>query len=219
MLNNEEVILIDKPKGITSFDVIRKLQKELGIKNIGHAGTLDPLATGLLIIGVGSGTKKLNEYLKLSKVYCVDILVGESRTTGDLEGEIIEEAEVTELDEKKVKEVLKGMVGTLKLAVPKYSAIKVDGEPLYKKARRGESFKPPIKEMVVHSAKSYDVSYDSEKKRAIVKAEFNVGSGTYIRSLAEEFGRRIGYPATVAELRRISIGDFKVEDAQNLDSN
>ena len=213
---NENIILIDKPKGITSFDVIRELRKELGIKKIGHAGTLDPLATGLLIVGVGEGTKKLNEYLKLDKVYLVDILVGEKRDTGDLEGKIIEESEVNELDVSKVKNVLQEMVGELTLPVPRYSAIKERGEPLYKKARRGEEFKPSERKMIVYSAKSYDISYDLEKKRAVVKVEFNVSSGTYIRSLAEEFGKRLGHPATVAELRRISIGNFKIEDARSI---
>ena len=114
----DEILLVDKPKGITSFDVIRRLRKKYNIKKMGHAGTLDPLASGLMIIGIGPGTKKLNEYLKLPKTYIADIVVGEKRTTGDQEGEIVEECDVSELDEEGVREVLEGMKGELQLHVP-----------------------------------------------------------------------------------------------------
>lgn len=161
----EDIILIDKPKGITSFDVIRRLRKQLeptlnhAVRGrarrakVGHAGTLDPLASGLMIIGVGPGTKKLNEYLKLPKTYEAEILIGEKRTTGDLEGEIVEECEVSELDEENVKKVLKEMIGELQLPVPAYSAIKRDGVPLYKRARKGEAVDVPIKPMLIRDAK------------------------------------------------------------------
>ena len=143
------IILIDKPKGITSFDVIRRLRRELNIKKMGHAGTLDPLASGLMIIATEKDTKKLNDYLKLPKVYEAEILIGESRTTGDMEGEIVEKKEVNSLEN--VEEILSSLVGSIDLPVPKYSAIKVEGQALYKKARKGMDFKPPIKTMVINS--------------------------------------------------------------------
>ena len=142
---NKKILFVDKPKGITSFDVIRQLRKKLGVKKIGHSGTLDPLASGLMIVGVGDGTKKLSEYIKLDKVYVVDILLGERRTTGDMEGDIIEETEVVNLDIVKVKKIANDMIGIHKLPVPIYSAIKIKGEPLYKKARKGKQITPPKK--------------------------------------------------------------------------
>ncbi len=139
-----DILLIDKPTGITSFDVIRRLRMQykaqgLMAPKMGHAGTLDPLASGLMIIGVGTGTKKLQNYLKLPKVYEASILVGETRTTGDMEGEIVSEKEVKEpIPQEKIQETLAHMIGHLELPVSAYSAIKKDGVPMYKRARKAE---------------------------------------------------------------------------------
>ena len=118
------ILLIDKPKGITSFDVIRALRKKLGMIKMGHAGTLDPLATGLMLVGVGEGTKELGGLLGLPKTYEAEVLLGVKTETGDLEGATMEETAVSEINEGEVKKVLAGMVGTLLLPVPKYSAVK-----------------------------------------------------------------------------------------------
>lgn len=211
----EDILLIDKPKGITSFDVIRKLRKELHGTKMGHAGTLDPLASGLLLVATGKNTKKLNHFLKLPKTYDVEILVGESRTTGDMEGEVIEKSEVDELSEKEVLGVFEGMIGTVSLQVPRYSAIKVGGEPLYKKARRGDEFEPPVKDMIITDIRLLGLK--KEDDYYVVSASMDVGSGAYVRSIAEEVGRRLGYPAVVKELRRTVIGDFVIENARTLD--
>ncbi|XKT74379.1 MAG: tRNA pseudouridine(55) synthase TruB [Patescibacteria group bacterium UBA2163] len=209
-----DIVLVDKPKGITSFDVIRRLRRELNIKKMGHAGTLDPQASGLMIIGIERGTKKLEAYLKLPKTYLARIVVGERRDTGDLEGEIVEEVKVSHLEADAVEEVLHDMVGTLELPVPVYSAIKRDGQALYKRARRGEDVVPPVKAMIVRAATLENIT--QQGNRMHVTVTFDVASGTYIRSLAEEFGRRLGYPATLGDLRRTSIGDFSVEDARSI---
>ncbi|MDP3726068.1 MAG: tRNA pseudouridine(55) synthase TruB [bacterium] len=217
-----EILLIDKPKGITSFDVIRELKKRYGdLKighaqnlKIGHAGTLDPLATGLLIIGVGDGTKKMGDFLKLSKVYEVHILLGIKTDTGDLDGKIIEEKIVSFIDGKEVERIFKNLVGDIVLAVPVYSAVKQKGVPLYKRARRGEIVVPPEKKM--HIERMELLGIVKEGGRIILFAEMEVGSGTYVRSIVEEIGKRLGVPATVKELRRTKIGDFDVRDAQKL---
>ena len=142
-----EILLVDKPKGITSFDVIRKIKKKYGDLKIGHAGTLDPLATGLLILGVGEGTKKMGDFLKLPKVYEAHILLGIKTDTGDVDGKIIEEKVVNFVDEKEVERVFKSLVGDITLRVPVYSAVKQGGVPLYRRARRGEKVVPPEKKM------------------------------------------------------------------------
>lgn len=219
MEKSGNIILVDKPKGITSFDVIRRLRRELGIRKMGHAGTLDPLATGLMIIGVGEGTKKLSEYLKLPKEYVAEVRIGEKRTTGDLEGDIIETMEVNALTEEEVRNALRGMVGEIVLPVSAYSAIKKDGVPMYKRARkaekRGETIDDvPVRTMYVREAELQNVACGGGQ--CVVTVRFNVGSGTYIRSLGEELGKRLGYPATLQNLRRTKIGDFNIEDARTV---
>ncbi len=254
----QDILLIDKPAGITSFDVIRRLHKKFKEQNpsatlrvkMGHAGTLDPMATGLMIVGVGEGTKKLKEYLKLQKVYEAEVMLGVKTTTGDREGEIVEKLGSLEVEKLKksgiqgIPNVLGGIVGKIVLPVPMYSAVKVKGKPLYKYARdrlrkgygesKGENIKPPEKEMEVvrltfggiknveygikggesSSAKAMEGKQESG---VIVKFEVEVTSGTYIRSLAEEIGRRLGVPATLWSLRRTKIGKFRIEDAEKLE--
>jgi len=213
----DDILLIDKPKGITSFDVIRRLRKEFGrgAPKLGHAGTLDPLASGLMLVGVGKGTKKLKEYLKLSKVYEVEVVVGERRSTGDMEGKIVEEKAVGHLDTELIEDTLQGTVGVLILPVPLYSAIKIKGRPLYERARKGEKVELPEKKMHIYWIKLLDVRKENE--RFVLTILLEVSSGTYIRSIAEEIGRRLGYPATVQELRRTKINDFDVNDAKKLE--
>jgi len=211
----DKILLIDKPKGITSFDVIRKLRKKLGIKKMGHAGTLDPLATGLLIIGIEKGTKKLNQFLKLPKVYEVEVLLGKKTTTSDQEGETLEEKPVHDLPPDRIEKILESIQGKITLPVPVYSAIKKKGKPLYKMARRGEKVEVPEKEMEIVWVRLKD--HYREGDGYILKLEMEVGSGTYVRSIAEEIGRRLGYPAMVWELRRTRIGEFKIEDSEKLE--
>lgn len=235
-----EILLIDKPAGITSFDVIRRLRcvylsefnarakdKTFGVTKIpkmGHAGTLDPLATGLMIIGIGTGTKKLQKYLKLNKEYIAKILIGERRTTGDMEGEITEEKKVTEDIEIlrfKISTELLSMIGTCKLPVSAYSAIKKNGIPMYKRARkaalRGEIIKDvPVRDMMVYEAELLDIN--SGDGKAVATVRFLVSSGTYIRSLSEELGRRLDYPATLKNLRRTKIGNFDITEAKILET-
>lgn len=215
----DEILLVDKPKGITSMDVIRRLRKELNIKKIGHAGTLDPLATGLLLVGVGEGTKLLTNLIKLDKEYEAEVLIGESRTTGDMEGKVVAEQVVTELQEREVETALQTMVGTLTLPVSVYSAIKKDGVPMYKRARqaakRGEVVSDvPVREMAVRETEL--IKFMVQNERAVATVRFVVGSGTYVRSLGEELGRRLGYPACLKNLRRTKIGEFSVSNARTI---
>lgn len=215
-----ELLLIDKPKGITSMDVIRRLRRHTGIRKMGHAGTLDPLATGLMLIGVEKGTKKLADLVKLNKEYIAEVRIGERRTTGDMEGEIIEEKKVVELPKAEVVKALTSLVGETELPVSAYSAIKVDGVAMYKRARKAEKAGEvvtdvPVRTMNVQEAEL--LKYEIDGGRAIAEVRFGVGSGTYIRSLAEELGRRLGYPATLQNLRRTKVGKFDIKDAQQIE--
>jgi len=208
-----KIIFVDKPKGITSFDIIRILRRKYKIRKMGHSGTLDPLATGLMIIGIEEGTKELKNLISLNKTYQVSILLGKQTTTGDMEGEIIKNKKVNEINIEKVKEILKRITGKILLHVPVYSAIKVKGQPLYKIARKKgyKSVIPPKKEMEIFWIKIKN--HHEESDYYILNLEMKVKSGTYIRSIAEKIGEKLKVPATVKELRRIKIGKFKVENA------
>ena len=147
----DEILRVDKPKGISSFDVIRILRRKLNIKKMGHAGTLDPLASGLMLVGINKGTKKMHQLLGLSKVYTVDVLLGRSTTTGDMEGAIISEALIDSVNLDDVKKQVENLVGEIALPVPVYSAVKVDGKRLYEYAREGKEVKIPEKVMKIQS--------------------------------------------------------------------
>lgn len=203
-----DILLVHKDKGVSSFDVIRKLRRITGIRKIGHAGTLDPLATGLMIVGIETGTKKLTNYLKFPKTYTAEIRVGMSTTTGDLEGETVNEKHlyVSDMRLADIEQTVLDMKGSHTLKVPLYSAIKVQGKALYAYARAEET--PPYipeKEMTINSIQLLD--HYRSGKYYIVRVKLNVSSGSYIRTLGEEFGRRVGYPATLQKLHRDSIGE------------
>ncbi len=226
MTHDATILLIDKPKGITSFGVVARVRRILGVKKAGHAGTLDPLATGLMLIGVGQGTKALTGLVKLDKEYIAEILVGQRRSTGDMEGIILDEREVVvPVSEEVIRTTLGSLLGPITLPVSAYSAIKVDGVPMYKRARAAEkkgelSDGVPERAMRVDAAEllaNDTIIYDS-KNFQLVTVRFAVGSGTYIRSLAEEFGRRVGYPATLYNLRRTKVGDYSIDNAIELET-
>ncbi len=220
----EEILFIDKPAGITSFDVIRRLRVRLPPKTkLGHAGTLDPMATGLMIIAIGHATKELKKYLKLPKVYEAEVLLGIRTDTGDQEGRQLpitnsqfpNKDKILELSGEDIMKVLGSMEGKLTLPVPRYSAIRVRGKRLYARARKGEEFEPPKKEMEVKKINFQGIR--SREQGVSVMFEVEVASGTYIRSLAEELGYRLGIPAVLWNLRRTRIGKFSVNIAQKLE--
>lgn len=219
------LILIDKPKGISSFTVIRELRRRTGIRKFGHAGTLDPLATGLMLIGVEKGTKLLTDLIGLDKEYIAEILIGEQRSTGDMEGEVLAEKNYQQdLGPGLVLESLESMLGDITLPVSAYSAIKKDGVPMYKRARaaaaKGEVVAVvPKREMKVSEVELLEIKerFVDDKPRLLLTVRFYVGSGTYIRSLAEELGRRLNYPATLFNLKRTKVGKYSIEKAASLE--
>ena len=219
-IENEELLLIDKPKGITSFDVIRILKKNFkeNIKKIGHAGTLDPNATGLMLIGINKGTKKLNDYLKLDKIYIASILFGTSTDSFDVDGKILEEKEINIVDVELVKKMLNQLIGKINLQVPIYSAIKINGKRLYDVARSGnkENIIPPTKEMEVYYVKFLNL--EKEDNKYVLNIELEVKSGTYIRSIVNELSKKLNMPMTLKELRRTKIGNFKIENSYNINN-
>ncbi len=206
----DNIYLAYKPKGISSFQFIQKLKKEIGAKKIGHAGTLDPQAEGLMIVASDSSTKRIGNFLKLDKCYEAEILIGISTDTLDMEGRVVKEKKIKDVDANLVKKTIESLKGELLLYVPLYSAVKVKGKELYKYARAQEEVKLPQKRMNV--LKSEFVSLKRYNGGFLVKANFCVSSGTYIRSLVDEFSKRINIPATLFSLKRTSIGNFSLND-------
>lgn len=219
-----ELLLIDKPKGISSFTVIRQLRRLTGVRKMGHAGTLDPLASGLMLIGVEKGTKKLTGLVGLDKEYVASILLGEQRSTGDMEGEILAERPYAgDVSKEAVLEALGALEGEIELPVSAYSAIKKDGVPMYKRARKAAEKGEVVEDVPLRVMKVFETELLEIKEmktengpRLEMKVRFKVGSGTYIRSLAEEVGRLLGYPAVMSDLRRTKVGEYRIEDAKQI---
>lgn len=202
-----KILLVYKPKGVTSYDVIRMLQKRLGKLKMGHGGTLDPMAEGLLVIGIGKATKELKHILGKEKEYVADIKLGIQTTTDDIEGDIVVKKDFSHVQEEDIKKIVEDLPGTLELEVPIYSAIKKKGRPLYDYARKGQIVDIPVKNMTIYEAEF--LSYE----RGIIKIKFKVSSGTYIRSIAREIGKRLGTVATLCALVRTTIGEYSIREA------
>jgi len=218
------LLLIDKPKGMSSFSVIRQLRRLTGVRKMGHAGTLDPLATGLMLIGVEKGTKLLTGLVGLDKEYVATIMLGEQRSTSDMEGKVLQEKEYAgDVTEKNILTALSSLTGEIELPVSAYSAIKIAGVPMYKRARKAAAKDELISEVPRRIMRVYEALLleqmeilSNGKKRLQLSVRFKVGSGTYIRSLTEELGVRLGYPAVMSDLRRTKVGEYRIEDAKQL---
>ena len=214
-MQEDQIILVDKPAGISSFGVVAKvrgrLKAEFGHKvKVGHTGTLDPFATGLLILLSGKMTKKSTEFLKHDKIYEATLKLGYTSTTGDPEGEIQESSLVGAPDKGLLESVIQSFIGEITQTPPKFSAIKIDGKRAYKLAREGKDFEIPSRKVTIYSIDILDYNYPELKIRC------HVSSGTYIRTLAEDIGKALGTDAYLTALRRTKIADYKVEDAHPL---
>lgn len=203
-------ILIDKPPFITSYDVIRELKRLLKVQKVGHTGTLDPIATGLMILLLGAATKLADYFLKLNKVYNFTIRFGQETDTMDSEGTVIRECDYSKVEINVLKNVVRSFIGDIEQYPPAYSAVKYKGKPLYKYARKGQTV-PIMKRKV----KIINFSVD-ELSLPYGKFTAEVSSGTYIRSIAKSIGDAMGCCAHVTALRRLKIGNFSVEQAVQL---
>lgn len=208
----EGVLLVDKPQGPTSHDVIAQLRRALGTRTIGHAGTLDPMATGLLVVVVGRYTR-LSQYLTgADKAYLAEVTFGARTTTDDAAGEVVERGDPSSLDEERVRRALGGFLGVQQQIPPAYSAIQIGGERLYDKARRGEAVDVPAREVTIHDVETL------EWRPPTVRFVVRCSKGTYIRSLARDLGEAVGVPAHLSSLRRTASGAFTLAEARTLPS-
>jgi tRNA pseudouridine55 synthase len=207
----EGVFNIDKPAGLTSHDVVNEVRRITETRRVGHSGTLDPLATGVLLICVGRATRLVEYLVGQRKRYKASVRLGQETDTFDAEGKIVAEHAVTATRDEIVR-ALGEFKGEINQLAPSYSAIKVDGVPLYKRARRGETPDRPLRQVTIYELEISD--WDSP----VLKIDLTCSSGTYIRSIAHDLGQLLGCGGHLAELRRMSIGDFGQEDALILDS-
>jgi tRNA pseudouridine55 synthase len=207
----EGVLLVDKPTDHTSHDVVARLRGKLRMKRIGHAGTLDPMATGLLVILVGKATRISQYLMSVDKVYSGTIKLGEVTNTQDAEGEVLETRPVPVLSEADIKKALQSFIGDQYQLPPMFSAIKIDGVPLYKRARDGEEVE---REPRFIRVSSYELTrWESPELDFTVHCT----KGTYVRTLAHDLGQRLGCGAHLKSLRRISSGALTLEKALTLD--
>lgn len=208
------VLVIDKPSGITSHDVVDAVRKELGMKRVGHGGTLDPDATGVLLLGVGKATRFLSYAQAAPKRYTAVVRFGSVTSTLDASGEVLTTSPVN-LSEQQVRDALDGFRGDIEQVPPMVSAIKIGGERLYEKARRGEDVDRPPRKVTIYELELREFSAGDETE---VVLDVRCSGGTYIRSLAHDLGQVLGCGAHLRTLRRTEAGGFSIEEAVALDS-
>lgn len=206
------ILLIDKPKGVTSHDVVAMVRRQLGTKKVGHAGTLDPLATGLMVVGIDSGTKLLSHLFGLDKQYRATIRLGQSTATDDAEGDVLSQADASKITKEQIQIELEKLTGEIDQVPSSVSAIKVEGRRAYDIVRSGESV-----ELTARRVKIYRFQLVSEITHVEKFLEFDVlvdcSTGTYIRALARDMGFSLGVGGHIRELRRTMVGEFRIHDA------
>lgn len=205
------LLLIDKPTGMSSFDIIRVLRRQTGIRKIGHCGTLDPMASGLMLMVVGGATKRATELTKLDKTYEAVIALGATSSTGDAEGELttVSGHQPTHAE---VEAAVAAHTGRITQTPPAYSAIKINGVAAYKRIRRGEEVMMPAREVTVYSSRLTAYRYPE------IHLTSEVSSGTYIRTLAADIGATLGTGAYLSGLRRTVVGEYSLDQASQLES-
>lgn len=214
MINPSGILLIDKPANMTSFGVVARIRRALSLMagkkvKVGHTGTLDPFATGLMIVVVGDYCKRASEFSKLDKTYEAIMRLGQTSTTGDPEGEIVDTSKKNPT-QKEIEQVLAKFVGKIEQTPPVYSAIKIGGQRAYKLARKGEEVEMPTRTIEVSRLELLEYNYPH------AKIVCDVSSGTYIRTLVEDIGKTLGTTAYCQKLNRTRVGGWNLSEAQTL---
>lgn len=208
------IIVVDKKKGNTSFDEIREIRKKYNIKKVGHIGTLDPMATGVLPILIGEATKLSDYLMEHDKEYVTTLKLGQKMNTGDSEGNIILEKPIPILSEEKIREVLSSFLGKSNQIPPMYSAIKVNGKKLYELAREGKKIERKAREIEIYGIELIKIKEDNIVKE--IEFKVNCSKGTYIRVLCEDIAECLGTCGYMSELRRTRVGNFTLKDINKL---
>ena len=205
------VLLINKPFEWTSFDVVNKLRYRLKIKKIGHAGTLDPLATGLLIVCTGKMTKRIEEFMGLEKEYTGKFILGKATPSHDLETKVSEEKDISGLTDDRIHKATAAFTGNIQQLPPMHSAIRIGGKRAYQFARKGQEIELKHREVEVMTFEITQIQLPEASFRIVCS------KGTYIRSIARDFGNALGVGAYLTDLCRTRIGDFRLDNALTID--
>ncbi len=205
------ILIINKPSDMTSHDVVAIVRKKLKTKKVGHTGTLDPLATGVLVICIEKATKLVDELTSKNKTYEVEMKLGIKTTTGDITGSVVNEENNLVINPIQVVSTINSFIGKQKQIPPMYSAIKVDGQKLYELARKGIEIERKERDIEIFSIENISIEND------IIKYTVECSKGTYIRVLCEDIAKRLGTFGVMTSLRRIRNGEFKIEDAVEID--
>lgn len=214
MTTEDGFVIIDKPSGITSHDVVAKLRKKFATKRVGHAGTLDPMATGVLVIGINNATKFLQYITEGKKRYLATIRLGQSTTTDDREGEVIESRDCQSISDEAIRDSLASQVGTIMQKPSKVSAIKIAGERAYDLVRQGKDVDIPAREVTIHSL---DILSINRNQFLDIEIDVECSAGTYIRSIARDLGEVLGVGGHLTSLRRTVVAPFFEKDCQSIE--
>lgn len=215
MTTRDGFVIIDKPSGITSHDVVAQLRKKFGTKRVGHAGTLDPMATGVLVIGINNATKFLQYITEGEKRYIATIRLGQSTTTDDCEGDVIKTADWNSVTDEEIKKRLLSQVGTIMQKPSKVSAIKIDGERAYDLVRQGKEVDIPAREVTIHYLEIRAI-----KRNEFLDIDIDVAcsAGTYIRSIARDLGESLNVGGHLVALRRTEVAPFLEAECQSIEN-
>ena len=213
--NVSGVLLLDKPQGGSSNHVLQRVKRLFGAAKAGHTGSLDPLATGMLPVCFGEATKISAFLLDADKRYHLKCQLGVNTTTGDAEGEIVDTQDVSAISEKDVKKVLPGFLGEIEQVPPMYSAIKHNGERLYKLARQGIEVERKARQVTIYDIEYIALDWEQlgDQQRLILELEVHCSKGTYVRKLAQDIGEVLGCGACISRIRRTKIGPFSLKEA------
>ncbi|MBA3782045.1 tRNA pseudouridine(55) synthase TruB [Nocardioides sp. InS609-2] len=211
------LVVVDKPGGLTSHDVVARVRRLAGTRKVGHAGTLDPMATGVLVLGVGRATRLLGHLMLTEKAYDATIRLGVTTTTDDAEGEVVAQAPAGQVDETRVRSALAEFVGDIEQRPSAVSAIKVDGKRAYQRVRDGEDVELPARPVTIHELVVHEVSTVPGEPCTDVTISVRCSSGTYIRAIARDLGERLAVGGHLTALRRTAVGGFDLSVAHTLE--
>ena len=215
MTTESGLVVVDKPSGITSHDVVARVRRLAGTRKVGHAGTLDPMATGVLVVGVERATRLLGHLMLTDKAYDATVRLGVATTTDDAEGEVVSTAATAGVDEATVRSTLAEFVGDLLQVPTSVSAVKVDGKRAYARVRAGEDVQLEPRPVTVHDLVVHEVRLGAEV--VDVDVSLRCSSGTYVRAIARDAGARLGVGGHLTALRRTAVGPYGLEVAKTLD--
>ena len=215
MSSGSGLVVADKPAGVTSHDVVSRVRRLAGTRKVGHAGTLDPMATGVLVLGVNRATRLLGHLTLTEKAYDATIRLGASTTTDDAEGELVSTAPTGDLDDARIRSTLAAFVGDIEQVPTTVSAIKVEGRRAYRRVRAGEQVELPARPVTIHELEVHDVRRTGE----VIEVDISVrcSSGTYIRAIARDLGAELGVGGHLGALRRTAVGPFALDDAHTME--